>query len=86
IDDTAPQTVQYVPVVTADKTPTGWDGNDGWAANNIITATTTHGTIDAGTHTLTLWMIEPAVVLEKFVVNTGGVRASYLGPPESKRV
>ncbi|KAG8908462.1 hypothetical protein FRC00_011221, partial [Tulasnella sp. 408] len=66
IDDTTPQTVQYVPVVTADKTPPGWDGNDGWAANNIITATTKHGDIGAGTHTLTLWMIEPAVVLEKF--------------------
>ncbi|KAG8956849.1 hypothetical protein FRC04_000327 [Tulasnella sp. 424] len=86
IDDTTPQVVQYVPVVTADKTPTGWDGNDGWAANNIITNTTTHGTIGAGKHTLTLWMIEPAVVLEKFVVDTGGVRASYLGPPESIRV
>ena len=67
-------------------TPDGWDGNDGFAANNIVAAQTVHTGVTTGSHVLKLWMIEPAVVVEKIVIDTGGLRASYLGPPESIRV
>lgn len=36
-----------------------------------------------GPHVLKVWRVTPAVVLQRIVLDTGGVRPSYLGPPES---
>lgn len=76
IDNEQPQRVNITPKV---------DSRD-WAlavSDNIRRLTTTHHIDHPGKHTVKYWMIDPAVVLEKVVLNTGGLKPSYLGPPDS---
>jgi hypothetical protein len=80
-DDDTPQVVTLVPVNFIAQ-----HGNMDWekvVADNARTSITKHKISNPGYHTLKIWMIDPGVVLQKIVVNTGGVRPSYLGPPES---
>ncbi|PQE31461.1 immunoglobulin i-set domain-containing protein [Rutstroemia sp. NJR-2017a WRK4] len=91
IDDESPQIIQYVPSSASTAIfPTGWNGAvvDGvWGQSSGNTTTTTHTALGkAGSHTLKIWAVEPGVVFQKVIINLGGVRQSYLGPPESFRV
>ncbi|HLT92123.1 MAG TPA: glycosyl hydrolase 115 family protein [Woeseiaceae bacterium] len=38
-----------------------------------------------GRHVLKFWMVTPGVVLQRILIDAGGIRPSYLGPPESPR-
>jgi hypothetical protein len=80
-DDEAPQVVTIVPANF-----NAQNGNRNWeesVRDNGRQVKSEHTITSPGYHTLKIWMVDPAVAVEKIVVNTGGVRPSYLGPPES---
>jgi hypothetical protein len=54
-----------------------------WVGENINAQVSRHTIDKPGDHVLKFWMVDPGVVLQKLVVETGDVRPSYLGPPES---
>jgi hypothetical protein len=54
-----------------------------WVSENINIQVSKHNIEKSGEHTLKFWMVDPAVVLEKIVIETVEIGASYLGPPES---
>jgi beta-xylosidase len=55
-------------------------------SDNIRIVTSRHTLSSPGEHLLKFWMVDPGVVLQKLVVETGALQPSYLGPPESYRV
>ncbi|HEY4326912.1 MAG TPA: glycosyl hydrolase 115 family protein [Mucilaginibacter sp.] len=66
--------------INADKTEAAWARD---VSDNIKIITSVHHILKPGPHTLKYWMVDPAVVLQKLVINSGGEKPSYLGPPES---
>ena len=44
---------------------------------------TTHRVERPGRHTVKFWALDPGLVLQRLVIDAGGLQPSYLGPPES---
>ncbi|KAF6749792.1 hypothetical protein DFP72DRAFT_1073016 [Ephemerocybe angulata] len=86
LDGAAPIRIQPVPASSRKSDPPGWGTINGWVANAINKQTVLFTGIAPGKHTLKVSMMEPAVVLQKIVIDAGGIMESYLGPPESKIV
>ncbi|HET9982036.1 MAG TPA: glycosyl hydrolase 115 family protein [Longimicrobiales bacterium] len=75
-DDEPPQLVRLGP----DTSNAAWEKA---VSDNIRVMITHHRIASTGAHVLKFWMVDPGVVLQKLVIDAGGVRPSYLGPPES---
>ncbi|KAL2174825.1 glycoside hydrolase family 115 protein [Thermothelomyces heterothallicus CBS 202.75] len=77
--------VQPVGATEGGNMPDGWDGAvaDGvWGLTGGYT-TSSFEVAREGAYKLRVWALMPGVVVQKVVVDLGGVRPSYLGPPES---
>ena len=77
IDDEKPQIIS----INANNDFKTWCG---WVSNNVILKHTIHSSLNQGKHTLKYWMVDAGVVLQKLVIDFGGLKQSYLGPPETK--
>ena len=79
IDDEAPRIVN----VHADESEQHWERivSDGAAV-----FTTEHRLARPGRHVLKFWALDPGLVLHKLVIDAGGLKPSYLGPPQSPRL
>jgi hypothetical protein len=51
--------------------------------NNLLTLKTRLNIHNTGKHTFKIWMVDPGLVIDKIIIDMGGVKDSYLGPPES---
>lgn len=79
IDNQTPQIIN----MHADNSLKKWER---WVSDNIAVLTTDHKISQPGKHVIKYWMVDPGVVLQKIVVDFGGLRPTYLGPPESYRI
>ena len=51
--------------------------------DSVKKSVSSHTLSGSGYHTLKFWMVDPGLVLQKLVLDLGGLKPSYLGPPES---
>ncbi len=76
IDDETPQIIN----VHKDNSGQNWEMS---VANNIKILTSVHEIKESGNHTLKFFMIDSGLVLQKIVIETGDLKETYLGSPES---
>ncbi|MBP4136770.1 glycosyl hydrolase 115 family protein [Flavobacterium geliluteum] len=57
-----------------------------WQAEHLIHSATKHTISKTGRHVLRFRVLDPGIVLQKILIDTGGLKPSYLGPPESEMI
>jgi hypothetical protein len=72
--------ITIVNISTDYKTDKQWEKS---VANNIKIFKTALKFDKSGKHVLKYWLVTPGVVLQKLVLDLGGLKTSYLGPPET---
>ena len=80
IDDEAPQIIS---INSEDKNSISGIWNK-WVGENIIIKTSRHTISRPGKHIVKYLMVSPGVVLQKLVLDFGGLKPSYFGPPETR--
>ena len=78
-DDAPPQMVAIGTVPMGKE----WERAVGDGVRRVVTS---HKILQPGRHVLRLWYVTPGVVIERIIIDAGGMRPSYLGPPESPRI
>ena len=69
--------------VLEDSSQRAWEES---VKDNVRILTSTHMLAEPGQHSLKLSMVDPGIVIQKLVLDCGGLKPSYLGPPESPRI
>jgi hypothetical protein len=69
--------------IVSDMSSTAWEES---VRSEMHKATSTHNLSKAGEHKVRIYAVDPGVTFERFVINTGGLLPSYLGPPESPQL
>ncbi|MBN1144399.1 MAG: glycosyl hydrolase 115 family protein [Bacteroidales bacterium] len=85
IDDEQPQIIN----MNEGEIKPDYEYADWWmrsVADHIKISKSRHKVNQPGKHTLKLWMVDSGIVFQKFVIDTGGLKPSYLGPGESNFV
>lgn len=75
-DDESPQFIN----LHEDVSNKAWEN---WVSDNVNVKTSIHVVRKSGPHVLKFWMVDSGIVLQKIVIDMGGLKPSYLGPPES---
>jgi hypothetical protein len=84
IDDGPIQVVEF----SEDGGGSGEHG-DAWNTRklrNLAVSQTRHDLGNPGKHTLKVWMVDPNVLIDKLVLDLGGLQPGELGPHETRRV
>jgi len=65
------------------KYPQWWNQS---VSDNIMIKSSEHNISISGAHILKFWLLDPGIVIQKVVIDNGGLKHSYLGPPQSIKI